>query len=126
MQDFKELKVWEKGHQLTLTVYRITKDFPKSELYGLVSQMRRAAGSVPSNIAEGCGRSGQRELARFLEIAVGSASELQYHFILARDLEYLQSQHADALEQQAIEVKRMLASLIGRVRNSGSALTSDN
>jgi four helix bundle protein len=78
MQDFHDLKVWGKAHQLTLDVYKITCDFPKNELYGLISQMRKSSASFPTNIAEGCGRNGGPELARFLQIALGSASEIEY------------------------------------------------
>jgi len=83
MKDFRELKVWEKAHQLTLEVYKATTIFPKDELYGLTSQIRRACASIPANIAEGCGRRGDAEFARFLGIAMGSASELDYHLLLA-------------------------------------------
>jgi len=76
---FRDLKVWEKAHQLTLQVYKATAPFPKEEMYGLTSQIRRAAASIPANIAEGCGRSSDAELGRFLQIAMGSASELEYH-----------------------------------------------
>ena len=89
MRDFKRLKVWEKAHQLTVEVYGATKTFPREELYGLTSQIRRASTSVPTNIAEGCGRTGERELARFLQISMGSASELEYQFLLAYDLKHL-------------------------------------
>ena len=86
MQNFKSLKVWEKSHELTLAVYKATTNFPKDELYGLTSQIRRASASIPANIAEGCGRTGKAELARFLQVAMGSASELEYHLLLAHDL----------------------------------------
>ena len=86
MKDFRELKVWEKGHQLTLTSYKLTSQFPKHELFGLMSQIRRCSSSIPANIAEGCGRLGNAELHRFLQIACGSANELEYPFLLARDL----------------------------------------
>ncbi len=89
MRDFRSLKVWEKAHHLTLAVYKATGAFPKEEVYGLTSQMRRACASIPANIAEGCGRSGIAELTRFLHIALGSASELEYHVILAHDLAFL-------------------------------------
>ena len=82
MKDYRELKVWERSHQLALAVYKVTTTFPKDELYGLTSQIRRACASIPANIAEGCGRSGDAELARFLQIAMGSASELDYHLYL--------------------------------------------
>ncbi|MHB2017325.1 MAG: four helix bundle protein [Candidatus Xenobia bacterium] len=74
MRDFRSLKVWQKSHQLTLAVYSATKGFPKDELYGLTSQVRRAAASIAANIAEGCRRNGSAELARFCHIAMGSAS----------------------------------------------------
>lgn len=91
MRDFRELKVWEKAHCLTLAVYRATTAFPRDEVYGLTSQIRRSCASIPANIAEGCGREGDAELARFLQIAMGSASELEYHLLLTRDLDFLNS-----------------------------------
>ncbi|MGC2150570.1 MAG: four helix bundle protein [Terriglobales bacterium] len=89
MHDFKDLKVWMKTHQLTVAVYRTTQKFPREELFGLTSQLRRSASSVGANIAEGCGRRSDAELTRFLHIARGSAVELENHFLLARDLNYL-------------------------------------
>jgi four helix bundle protein len=86
VQSFRNLKVWQKAHFMTLDVYRSTKAFPKEELYGLTSQMRRAASSIGANIAEGCCKNGDRDFARFLQIAVGSAGELEYHALLAHDL----------------------------------------
>jgi four helix bundle protein len=86
MRDFRKLMVWQKAHQLTLGIYELTANFPRDEVYGLTSQVRRAAASIPANVAEGCGRDGDTELARFLRIAMGSANELEYHLILARDL----------------------------------------
>jgi four helix bundle protein len=79
MRDFREFKVWEKAHSLTLDIYKATATFPRAEMYGLTSQLRRASSSIPANIAEGCGRGGNAELARFLQIGMGSASELEYH-----------------------------------------------
>ena len=90
MQNFRDLKVWTKAHQLALDVYRATKSFPREELYGLTSQIRRSAVSVPSNIAEGCCRS-QGDFGRFIQIAAGSASELEYQLLLAKDLELLET-----------------------------------
>jgi four helix bundle protein len=81
MKDFRQLKVWEKSHQLALAVYKITKEFPKEELYGLTSQIRRASMSIPTTIAEGCGRNTNKEFARFLQIAMGFASETEYQLI---------------------------------------------
>ena len=89
MRDFKNLKVWQKSHSLTLTVYKSTAAFPKEEVYGLTSQIRRACSSIPANIAEGCGRASEAELSRFLQIAMGSASELEYHLLLTHDLGFL-------------------------------------
>lgn len=86
MQDFKRLVAWQRAHQLTIEVYRLTAQFPKDEMYGLTSQIRRSANSVAANIAEGSGRSSDAELRRFLFIAVGSVSEREYHTLLAKDL----------------------------------------
>ena len=116
MQDFKKLTVWEKGHRLTLAVYKAAAGFPKAELYGLTSQIRRACASIPANIAEGCGRTGKAELGRFLQVAMGSASELEYHLLLARDLTMLSESEYRSLEGQVVEVKRMLSAFIGRLR----------
>ncbi len=117
MQDFKKLKVWQRGHALTLRLYRATSGFPKEELYGLTSQIRRAAASIPANIAEGCGRAGGAELRRFLQVAAGSASELEYHLILARDLGFLSPAEHQSLETETVELKRMLSSLMDRVKS---------
>lgn len=116
MRDFRELKVWEKGHRLTLAVYKATAKFPGQELYGLTSQIRRSCASIPANIAEGYGRSGEVELARFLQIAAGSASELEYHLLLAKDLEMLNRGDHERLTREVTEVKRMLTSLIQKLR----------
>lgn len=118
MQNFRDLKVWDKSHSLALVVYRATVKFPREELYGLTSQMRRAAVSVPANIAEGCGRGGGPDFARYLQIAAGSASELEYFFILARELSLLNPDQERHLASEVTEVKRMLTSLIQKVRNS--------
>ena len=117
MKDFRELKVWGKAHQLTLAVYQATATFPQAELYGLTSQMRRSASSIPTNIAEGCGRGSDDDFRRFLQIAMGSASELEYQILLARDLGYLDATISENLSSAVIEVKRMLASLITKLKN---------
>ena len=114
--NFKSLKVWQKSHELTLAIYKATANFPKDELYGLTSQIRRACASVPANIAEGCGRTGKAELARFLQVAMGSASELEYHLLLAHDLGLLRDGEYKLLENQAVELKRMLSSFISKLR----------
>jgi len=116
LQDFKKLTVWEKSHRLTLAVYKATASFPKAELYGLTSQIRRACASIPANIAEGCGRTGRAELGRFLQVAMGSASELEYHLLLAHDLEMLGEPDYKSMESQVVEVKRMLGAFIGKLR----------
>ena len=116
MRDFKKLKVWEKSHSLTLSVYRATTHFPKDEQFGLVSQMRRASTSVPANIAEGCGRQGDAEFARFLHIALGSASELEYHTLLSHELSMLNDETYKHISDEVTQVKRMLATLIQRLR----------
>jgi four helix bundle protein len=118
MEDFKDLKVWTKAHELTLAVYRRTRVFPKEEMYGLTSQLRRSAASIGANIAEGCGRRSDGEMKRFLQIARGSASELEYHFVLARDLQLLGDDEFKNLEGKVLEVQRMLASLVQRLQTS--------
>jgi four helix bundle protein len=116
VQSFRNLKVWERAHALTLDVYKSTKPFPREETYGLTSQMRRSAVSIGANIAEGTCRNGDADFARFLQMAAGSASELEYHLILAHDLELLKTIEYQRLSDAAIEVKRMLASLMQRLR----------
>jgi four helix bundle protein len=112
MRDFRELKVWQKAHALTLDVYRATKSFPRDELYSLTNQIRRAAVSIGANIAEGAGKNTRAELARFLQIALGSASELEYHLLLSRDLGYLVPEVCEQLSQQVIETKKMLSGFV--------------
>ena len=119
MRDFRELKVWEKNHHLALGVYKATAKFPKSELSGLTSQIRRACVSVPANIAEGCGRNGEAELAHFMQIAMGSASELEYHLLISCDLGLLTATDYNQLSTNVTEVKRMLTSFIQKLRADG-------
>ena len=118
MKDFRDLQVWQKAHALTLEIYRVTKTFPKEELYSLTSQLRRSAVSIPSNIAEGCGRGGDAEMARFLQIALGSASEAEYQILLTKDLHYLSTADSNKLLGDIQEVKRMISGLLRRLRNS--------
>jgi len=108
--------VWRKAHQLTLVVYRQTRAFPKEEMYGLTSQVRRASASIGANIAEGCGRRSDPEMRRSLQIARGSASELEYHLLLAKDLQFLRADEFEDLVEKTLEVQRMLASLVQRLR----------
>jgi len=116
MRDLRNLKVWQKAHELTLVVYRETRGFPRNELYGLTSQLRRGASSIPANIAEGCGRSTDRDFARFLDIAAGSGSELEYPLLLSRDLGLLERPAYEDIHGRATEVKRMLTGLSQRLR----------
>ena len=115
MKDFRQLKVWERAHQLTLAIYRVTATFPRDETYGLTSQMRRAASSIPSNIAEGCGRDGDSELSRFCVMARGSASELEYQILLAQDPELIPLKEYEKLTQQTVEIKRMLTVFVQKL-----------
>lgn len=111
MQSFQDLRVWQKAHVLTLDLYKSSRSFPRDELYGLTSQIRRSAASIGANIAEGCCRQSDGEMARLLKIAMGSASELEYHLMLAHDLEMLTGTDFKRVSSQTIEIKRMLASL---------------
>jgi len=117
MRDFRELKVWEKSHMLTLDIYNATGGFPREELYGLTVQLRRCSASIPANIAEGCGRSVEAELGRFMLISMGSASELEYHLLLACDLGYLDSRQYREHSQKTPEIKRMLSTFVAKLRN---------
>ena len=117
MKDFRKLDVWAKSHALTLDIYAASKSFPREELFGLTNQIRRAAASVPANIAEGCGRAGDAELGRFCQIAMGSASELEYHLLLARDLGLLDPAVFRQLNQDVVQVKRMLATFISKLKS---------
>jgi four helix bundle protein len=121
MKDFRNLQVWNKAHGLTLKCYETTGDFPKSETYGLSRQIKRSAASIAANIAEGCGKRSNGEFQRFLGIAAGSASELEYHFLLARDLGFLKEDQYNCLDFAVVEIKRMLASLILKVESERRA-----
>jgi four helix bundle protein len=118
MQDCRRLLVWQKSYLLTLDVYRTTRSCPKEELYGLTSQTRRAAASIPANIAEGCERNGGADFARFLHIAAGSACEVEYHIILAHDLLFLSDRDHVRLAAGVSEIKQMLASLLQKVQSA--------
>ncbi|CAN5877924.1 four helix bundle protein [soil metagenome] len=118
MKNFRDLQIWSRSHQLTLEVYRLTQGFPKSETYGHVSQMRRSVSSIPTNIAEGSGRNTEKDFARFLDNAMGSASELEYQLILAHDLEYLSDDTYELTNRELIEIKRMLNAFIQKLRTT--------
>jgi four helix bundle protein len=116
LKDFRKQQVWVKSHHLTLEVYKITENFPKNEMFGLTNQIRRASASIPANIAEGCGRDSDADFARFLQMAMGSASELEYHLLLANDLGFLESSIYDQLNKKTAEVKQMLTSFIKKLK----------
>ena len=116
MKDYRNLFVWKISHVLVLRIYALTASFPKSELFGLSGQIRRAAASVPANIAEGCGRYGDAELKRFINIALGSACELDYHALLATDLGYWSPEEGQSLAADIMSIRRMLGSLIKRLK----------
>ena len=117
MKDFKELRVWQKSHLLTLAVYNATKSFPRDELYGLISQIRRSAISIPSNISEGCGRLSDKELAHFLVIANGLASELAYQLLLSKDLEYISELDYNQFDQDLTQIRKMLNAFIKKLNS---------
>lgn len=116
MKNYRELNVWKNGHAIALAVYRITHSFPKEELYGLTAQIRRSASSVPSNLAEGCGRDGDAELKRFANIALGSACELDYQILLATELGYIESADAAPLAEEIMQLRRMLGAFIQKLK----------
>ena len=116
MKDYKKLNIWQRSHQMTLAIYSASRAFPRDEQYGLTSQTRRAAASIPANVAEGCGRDSDAELKRFLDIAHGSASELDYHLLLARELGYLEGHEHDRLASELGEIKRMIGAFSRRLK----------
>ena len=116
MLNFKDLVIWQRSHNLTLDIYRATQYFPKEEMYGLTSQIRRAVSSIPTNIAEGCGRRTNAELANFLNIASGSASEVEYEILLAKEVGYIAPELYDAWTQEIGEIRSMLAAYMKRLK----------
>ena len=121
MKDFRDLRVWQAAHQLTLAIYKMTAKFPREELYGLTSQIRRCSASIVANIAEGCGRRGNAEFHRFLQIAAGSASELDYHLLLAHDLRFVGDAEYQKLATSLGQLRRMLSALLSKVALERSA-----
>jgi len=117
MKDFREMQVWRKGHKLALEIYKLTAKFPKEENYGLSSQIRRAAVSIPTNVAEGCGRGSTKELKHFLRISMGSASEVEYQILLSYELRYMDRKTYDNLNSDIQEIKKMLSSYIVKIRS---------
>ena len=118
MKNYEELEVWHKAHALALQLYRETEAFPRSEMFGLSSQIRRAAGSIGANLAEGGGKWNEVELARYVQIAMGSASELQNHLRLAKDLGFLNETHHDSLLKSLTSVRQMLTALLQALRKT--------
>jgi len=116
MQDYPNLKVWTKAHQLALAIYAATQGFPKEETYGLRSQLRSASSSIGTNLAEGCGRDGDKEFARFVHFSIGSANELDYQLHLSRDLRLIRSTQYGDLHKRVTEIKKMLVSLLRKLR----------
>jgi four helix bundle protein len=108
MRDFHKLIIWQRSHQLALKVYSISKFFPKDELFGLTSQIRRAVSSIPTNIAEGCGRASNKDFAHFLQIAIGSAAEVEYELLLAHDLDYINNSDYQFLTEETVAVRKMI------------------
>ncbi|MGA8153854.1 MAG: four helix bundle protein [Terriglobales bacterium] len=121
MRNYRDLQVWLKAHTLTLEVYRSTQCFPSDERFGLTSQMRRSCSSIPANLAEGCGRRSDGEMARFVQIAMGSGAELSYHLLLSRDLGLLKPADCAHLESELNAVMRMLSALSQKLRNTRAA-----
>jgi four helix bundle protein len=115
MRNYRGLQVWKKAHDLTLELYRVSQRFPREEIYGITGQMRRAAVSIGANLAEGCGRGTSSELARFVRIAMGSASELDYHLLLSRDLDFMTADEFTRASAALIEVRKMLTSFLNSV-----------
>ena len=120
MKDFRTLKVWEKAHALTLAIYKVTEKFPKQEMYALTNQIQRAAVSVPTNIAEGCGEDSDAELKRYFVIAMGLSSELEYLLLLAHDLTYLSEDSHQILHNDLTEMRRTLNTFIRKLKTSTS------
>lgn len=118
MRDFKKYEIWQLSHSFTLEVYKITSSFPKQELYGVTSQIRRAVASIPTNISEGCGRNSDKEFNQFLNIALGSANETEYLLILSKDLDYVSKQTFEILDQQINFIKSKIYKLKEKLHNN--------
>ena len=118
MQNYQELRVWQKSHTFVLEIYKLTDDFPKNETFGLISQMRRSAVSVPANLAEGCGKKVTPDIANFFQISLGSLHETEYYLLLARDLRYITNEVFEIRDLEIKEIKAMLISLIKTIRSS--------
>ena len=115
MRNYKDLLVWQKAHALTLDLYRVTETFRRKEMFGLTSQIRRAASSIGANLAEGCGRRSDGEMSRYVRISMGSASELDYHLVLTSDLKFIEKKEFAELDSKLSEVRRMLTGLLEKI-----------
>jgi len=118
VRNYEDLEVWQLAHELTIQLYRLTEKFPRTEIFGLTSQIRRTAGSIGANLAEGCGRWGEVELARYVQIAMGSASELQNHLRLAKDLGFLSPGDYETTLKELTSIRKMLTALLSTLRRS--------
>src|SRR5271165_2356928 len=118
MRNYEDLEVWQKAHALTIKLYRLTESFPRTEVFGLTSQIRRAAGLIGANLAEGCGRWGETELARYVQIAMGSASELQNHLRLAKDLGFISADEYQTAIGELTSIRKMLTAFLQTLRRS--------
>lgn len=112
VRNYRELEVWDRSHKLTLELYKLSRGFPREEIYGLTSQLRCAAVSIGANLAEGCGRRTSGELARFVRMAMGSASELDYHLLLCRDFEFMSKDQYDRSSRELVRIRKMLTGLL--------------
>ena len=121
MRNYKDLRVWDEAHRLTLAVYKLTQTFPKEERFGLTSQLRRASTSIAANLAEGCGRRSEGEMARFVQIAMGSGAELSYHLLLARDLGFISEERYGDLDPHLERIMKMLSALAAKLRSARCA-----
>lgn len=118
MREYKKIEAWKRSHRLVLGIYALTENFPSDEKYGIISQLRRAALSIPTNIAEGCGRSTERDLVRFMDIASGSASEVDYLLYLAMELKYIDQDKYAAAGGELIEIRKMISGYVKTIRNT--------
>ena len=115
MKDYRKIHVWSKAHVLVKDLYCATSKFPKDELFGMISQLRRAGASIPTNIAEGCGRGSDADFRRFLQIAFGSANEVEYLIFLSYELNFIEKNRFIELDNKIKEVKKMLAGMIKKI-----------
>ena len=121
MRNYKDLRVWDEAHRLTLDVYKASRTFPQEERFGLTSQVRRSSASIAANLAEGCGRRSEGEMTRFVQIAMGSGAELSYHLLLAKDLGFLPEARYAELSLHLERIMKMLSALSGKLKSARAA-----